>query len=297
MNEAATATAIFPFIGMNRSTNPINRDHPPNPLRPAIINTPLKNQPPPTSPPDPPDNPRSAPTTRPTTNDGHQPDKRKSGNRRADPGPVPDQPPPHPSAKTPHPPMENTRATTAAEGRSSWHRPTAASPTDSRRTTSAAPRQATTPRRGTGSRAPRSTPASPPAYPQQGNQSKVSRLQNRNGAQPNRSENPRAPGSRCISWRFSRDPSPRMRGSQLQHAHLKRLRPIPAHAGREHNEEVNRRADAGTGDRATPATVEHPGNPGCTTAHRTTTTPRARSTKSIPIHPYPTIKPAAPIKA
>ena len=31
MNEAATATAIFPFIGMNRSTNPINLDHPPTP--------------------------------------------------------------------------------------------------------------------------------------------------------------------------------------------------------------------------------------------------------------------------
>ena len=84
-------------------------------------------------------------------------------------------------------------------GRSSRHRPAAASPTDSRRTTSAAPRQATTPRRGTGSRAPRSTPASPPDYPHQGNQAKISRLQNRNGAQPIRSEHPRACGVRRIS--------------------------------------------------------------------------------------------------
>ena len=66
MNDATTATAIFPFIGMNRSTNPINQDHLPNPLRPAIINTPLKNQPPPTSTPDPPHNPRSAPPERAT---------------------------------------------------------------------------------------------------------------------------------------------------------------------------------------------------------------------------------------
>ena len=231
MNDAATATAIFPFIGMNRSTNPINRDHAPNPLRPAIIKTPVKNQPPPTARPDPPDNPRSTPTTRPTTNDGHQPDNRESGNRRADPGPVPDQPPPHPSAKNRHPPRENTRPTIAAEGRSSRHRPAAARPTDLRRTTNTAPRQAATPRRGTSSRATGSTPASPPDYPQQGNQAKVSRLQNRNGAQPSRSENP------C-----SRGASASAGGS------------IPAHAGREHNEEVDRRSTANT--------VEHPSNRG-----------------------------------
>ena len=292
MNDATTATAIFPFIGMNRSTNPINQDHIPNPFQPAIVNTLLKNQPPPTSTPAPPDNPRSAPPTRPTANDGHQPDNRKSGNRRADPGPVPDQPPPHPSTKSPHPPRKNTRATIAAEGRSSQHRPTAASPIETRRTTSAAPRQPKTRTRGTGSPTTRSTPESPrssastprgkhraqarfdqsPDYPQQGNQPAVSTSRNRSGASTrtqgcvlsipkHRSIPARAGCRKCPP-----DDPPCVGGSQLQHANLKRVRSIPAHAGREHNEEVDRRADAGSGDQQrtpsnTPATGDTPIRP------------------------------------
>ena len=282
---------------------PVHRDEPvdkpdqprpsPQPLRSAIINTPLKNQPPPTSSPDPPDNPRSAPTTRPTTNDGHQPDNRESGNRRADPGPVPDQPPPHPSAKTLHPPRENTRAKIGAEGRSSRHRPAVENPTETRRTTSPAPRQAATAKRGTSFRI-------PPDYPQQGNQPKVSRLRNRNEAQPNRSENPSPYWvAYCPSRSTGRSP---VRAGRREYPPLDRS--IERHRPPSHI--------LATGDTPEPTTPQQPLEPDQKNPSPFTSTRRSniqhrqrrhkrsksqqpsrkRSPRSILIHPDPMIRPS-----
>ena len=236
MNEAATATAIFPFIGMNRSTNPINLDHPPNPLRPAIINTPPKNQPP----------PRHRRTRR-TTRDRHQPRDRqpttainpttaRAGTDEPIPGPFRTShhptPPPKPliprgRTRKRQPPPRAKQPAPAGRGKPD-------------RFTSDHERSTSTSRNSeTRNRLPNNAGLSPTGEP----------IQDLETPEPQRST------AEQIGT------SPRARGSVHQLALLPR--PIPSHAGREHNEEVDRRADAESGDQQrtpsnTPATGDTP---------------------------------------
>ena len=270
MNEAATATAIFPFIGMNRSTNPINLDHPPTPST-------SHHQ-----------HPAEKPATdvtagpaghrhQPHQPTGHQPDNRRAGTDEPIPGPFRTSHHPTPPPRPLIPRGRTREATTAAEGRSSRHRPTAASPTDSRPTTSAASRQAATPRRGTSFRATRSTPESPrssASTPRGKPRARPRTIPNRGtnkGSQDPRTATEHCRADRKIPVRTGlRTVHPEAADAHacgeaglIRSLVLVVLGPSPRAPEREHNEEVDRHADAGSGDQHetpsnTPATGDTP---------------------------------------
>ena len=239
MNEAATATAIFPFIGMNRSTNPINLDHPPTPSdQPS--STPRRK----TS-----HRPRHRRTRR-TTRDRHQP---RDGQPTTAINPTTaragtDEPIPGPFRTSHHPTPPPRPLIPRGRTRKRQPPPRAKQPAPADRGkpdrfTSDHERGASTGRNSekrnklpsNGIDTSKPTGLSPPGEPSQGLET----------PEPQRST------AEQIGT------SPRVRGV------VSADRSIPAHAGREHNEEVDRHADAGSGDQHetpsnTPATGDIP---------------------------------------
>ena len=276
MNEAATATAIFPFIGMNRSTNPINLDHPPTPSdQPS--STPRRK----TS-----HRPRHRRTRR-TTRDRHQPrdgqpttainpTTARAGTDEPIPGPFRTShhptPPPRPliprgRTRKRQPPPRAKQPAPADRGKpdrftSDHERGVSTGGNSEKR--NELPSNAIDTRKPTViSQYPeRKTSSQTPDYPQQGNQQRVSR-----SPEPQRStaeqigKSPSCTGLRTVH--------PEAADARCGEAGLIRslvlvvLGPSPRAPEREHNEEVDRHADAGSGDQHetpsnTPATGDTP---------------------------------------
>ena len=250
MNEAATATAIFPFIGMNRSTNPINLDHPPTPSdQPS--STPRRK----TS-----HRPRHRRTRR-TTRDRHQPrdgqpttainpTTARAGTDEPIPGPFRTShhptPPPRPliprgRTRKRQPPPRAKQPAPADRGKpdrftSDHERGVSTGGNSEKR--NELPSNAIDTRKPTViSQYPeRKTSSQTPDYPQQGNQQRVSRSQNRNGALQSRSENPRPYGVAYCPSRSGRCPTragkpDSSRSGRRSLTRPRRPGPIPARTG------------------------------------------------------------------
>ena len=142
-----------------------------------------------------------------------------------------DQPPPHPATKSPHPPRENTRTTIATEGEAAG---------------TGRPRQARPIHVG-----PRAEHLDKPQLrEEEQTPEQRDRHQQAHRTIPARGTKPRSRDSRTATEHSRSDRNIPARAGFGASADGS----IPAHAGREHNEEVDRRSTANT--------VEHPSNRG-----------------------------------